>query len=135
MLRKLIFIVVLGIAPCVHAGCSGEFTGRSGLFVVDIGDDSCLYSEMMLRIRSHRAEVDPEHPYDVVQPFSKACVQAAGGISCSRTAPKPMSGVKYQWTKDTNPSCPGDKIGRRLTCVLACAGGAPPYLYGEPYEC
>lgn len=132
-LVRLLSLAAMALGmPLAHAGCSGEYRGQSGSFEVSVSDNGCQYNERMLQVRPH---TNPTDPPEVVIPFDQVCKENKGGIACSSSAPQPMRGVRYRWTQDTNPSCPGDKAGNRLTCVSGCSVNAPKYLYASPYEC
>ncbi len=72
---------------------------------------------------------------NVMVPFARYCRETASGFSCRRAKDNPLSGVTYRQTADTNPMCPGEERGSRLTCTKGCSKKVPRYLYVSPYEC
>lgn len=123
-----------------YAGCPDTLQGQSANYQVTISDNVCSYDVQMIQIWKFRFDKSGldlgigEKP-DILIPFSKECKFTETGFSCRHGGKTPLAGTTYKRTKDTNPFCPGEKIGERLTCTSGCTDKAPRYFYISPYEC
>lgn len=117
------------------AACSGIINGQSATHTIEISDGGCGYNDLMIQVhRMNGLDGSVGNDPDQLEPLSKSCVLNEKGLLCKRSGGTILSGVVYRWTKDTNPNCPGVRLGSRLTCVSGCKA-APKYLYSSPYEC
>ena len=117
------------------SACSGNITGQSATHLVTISDTGCKYDETMLQVYKLNA-LDGSYGDEPQQlaVFANSCTLDKRGLRCKNSGSTILSGTVYRWTNDTNPQCPGERVGSRLTCVSGCKA-APQYLYSIPYEC
>jgi len=122
--RLVGLIFALLTSSACFAGCSGSITGGgSGTeHYVDISDDGCLHSEVM---------INGEYR------FGSECkmTEDASSFTCKANGKTPISGATYVLRKDAKPVCEGEKYGERYKCVKGCTKTTPKYLYVFPYEC
>lgn len=131
ILRIAFGLAAICMAPQALAACSGTITGQSRHYSVLISDGSCEFQEEMIQVWKDSTAPEPNQQ----APFSKDCKWGKdGGLACRKSGKTVLAGTVYKMTRDTNPSCFGEAVGMRLTCVKGCAR-APRYLYLSPYEC
>ena len=132
--RQLFAALALACLPTFTWGaCSGELRGQTDTHWLAVSDGGCQFSAEQIEVSTFDAHGAINEPSQRV-PFEGSCTYTRRGLSCKADGKSLLSGTTYRWTSDTNPVCPGEKIGKRLTCIAQC-GKAPKYLYASPYEC
>lgn len=135
-MRNLCALVCfLMLTQPLHAACSGERHGQTSAAIFEISDGGCEYAEAMIQVRRFDEVGGTSMKPDLVAPFARDCRDTTFGFTCGLRKGNPLSGVAYRRTQDTNPSCPGEERGERLTCFKGCTSEVPRYFYVSPYEC
>jgi hypothetical protein len=125
MSHRHIAVTLLLASEVGWAGCGDSIVSRGGKpeQFVDISDDGCLYSELMINGQFR---------------FSEECKPygtSGQGFACRKGDIAPLSGVTYVPVYDAKPHCGGKKPDMRYKCVRGCKPSVNKYLYVEPYEC
>lgn len=115
-----------------QAGCADTLRGQNLKREIVISD--CDHPVMMILTADFSLTADGGVPRPPV-PFSSQCTLNSSGMECRRKGITPLAGSIFHYTNDTNPSCQGNRPGRRLTCVKGCSAEIPKYFYIQPWEC
>ena len=132
-MRRLRLGILVALLPFnAWSACSGNITGQSATHLVTISDGGCEYGKIMIQV--YKLNEFDGNELQQLAAFANSCTQDKRGLRCKKGGSTILSGTVYRWTNDTNPQCPGERVGSRLTCVSGCKA-VPQYLYSIPYEC
>ncbi len=128
-------IILLSMALCfslsTYAGCTSGIEGRSENFMVRIPTYGC--GQEVIEVTKFEIDDIKNKESTMLTPFRKECKNSDTGFSCHKDGKTLLAGTTYKYTTDTNPKCPFEVVGKRLTCVSGCTKKTPKYLYEVPY--
>lgn len=139
-MKVILFSVVIlcGLPEVGIAACSDTIVGQSEKYSIVISDEDCQFDIEMIQITEiEEGKVDPPDYTKAlpVVPFAEECRKTKTQIICKAGGRTVLAGVTYEITEDASPSCPGESVGFRYTCIKGCKTGVPKYLEIRSYEC